>query len=83
MRYMYTSYRFLVFLFFQLRLNQRVRGVEVSSPIDTNSPLLPVCHCFESSGVGVQGQQPEPHLQVASIVQYPYFGEYPINHHNF
>ena len=39
-----------VFPYFQLTLNQRVCSTKVSNLKDTNSPLLPVCCCFESTG---------------------------------
>ena len=70
MRYTFTSYRFLVFPFFKLSLNQRVRSAKVSNPKEQTN------HCFQFVivlnrwVVGVPGQQPEPHVQVANIAQH-------------
>ena len=64
------SYRFLVFLCFQLlSLNQRVCSVK---------PQMQIHHCSQFvivlnlRVVRVQGQQPEPRLQTANIAQYFY-----------
>ena len=72
---MFTSYRFLLFPFFQLSLNQRVCtcGAKVSNLKEQTH------HCFQfvivlnPRAVGVPGQQLEPRLQVANIAQYFYF----------
>ena len=68
----YTFYRFLVFSHLQLSLNLRVCSVKPERYEFTK-------HCFQFvivlklRVVGLLGQQPEPRLQEASIVQYFYF----------